>query len=130
MVLVDLRLPPVGHLVRFAVPGPEGGALLLHEDHERLPVGGAVGAPPCHRDAPVAGLLAQLGDITELGALEEALAHVGDVALDARFVAGMAHARRVGEEAAVLGVVEEAPGRARMEGVGPGHRRREIVDDG
>ena len=60
---------------------------------------------------------------------EEAFAHVGDAALDARLVAGTAHASGVGDEALVAGVLEEAPREARMERVGPGDRGREVIDD-
>ena len=39
------------------------------------------------------------------------------------------HARRVGDEASVAGVLEEAPGEARVQRVGHGHGGREVVDD-
>ena len=107
----------------------EGRALLLLEDLERAPVGRAVGALPRHLQAPAPGGGAHLGEVPELRALEEAFAHVRDAAFDARLVTGPAHARGVGDEAAVAGVLEEAPGEARVQRVGPGHGGREVVDD-
>ena len=86
-------------------------------------------ALPRHLEAPAAGGGAQVDDVPEVAALEEALAHVGDAAFDARLVAGMTHARGVGDEAAVAGVLEEAPREARVQRVGPGDGGREVIDD-
>ena len=41
----------------------------------------------------------------------------------------MTHARRVGDEASVTGVLEEAPGEPRVQRVGPGDGGREVIDD-
>ena len=41
----------------------------------------------------------------------------------------MTHARGVGDEAAVAGVLEEAPREARVQRVGPGDGGREVIDD-
>ncbi len=97
MVGVDRRRAPVGHFVRFAVPRGEQRALLLLEDLERAPAGRRVDALPRHLQTPAPGGGAHLGEVAEGGALEEALAHVRDAALDARLVAGPARARRVGD---------------------------------
>ena len=122
MVRVDRRRAPVGHFVRFPVPRGEGRALLLLlEDLERPPAGRPVDALPRHLQAPAPGGGAHLGEVAERGALEEALAHVGD--------AGPAHARGVGDEAAVAGVLQEAPREARVQRVGHGHGGREVIDD-
>ena len=129
MVGVDRRRAPVGHLVGLPVPGGEQRALLLLEDLERAFAGRPVDALPRHLQAPAPGGGAHLGEVPELGALEEALAHVGDAALDARLVAGPAHACRVADEAALAGVLEEAPREARVQRVGHGHGGREVVDD-
>ena len=118
-----------GSFVRFPVPRGEQRALLLLEDLERPPAGRPVDAQPRHLQAPAPGGGAQLGEVPELGALEEALAHVRDAALDARLVAGPAHACGVGDEAALAGVLQEAPREARVQRVGPGHGGREVVDD-
>ncbi len=119
----------VGDLVGLAVPGSEERELLLPEDLERPAAGRAVDALSRHLQAPAAGGGAQVDDVPEVAALEEALAHVGDAALDARLVAGMTHARGVGDEASVAGVLEEAPREARVQRVGPGDGGREVIDD-
>ena len=46
MVLVHLGIAPVGDLVELAVPGEQGLALLVLEDHQGLAAGGAVDASP------------------------------------------------------------------------------------
>ena len=129
VVGMDRGGPPVGDLVGLAVPGSEERELLLPEDLERPAAGRAVDALSRHLQAPAAGGGAQVDDVPEVAALEEALAHVGDAALDARLVAGMTHARGVGDEAAVAGVLEEAPREARVQRVGPGDGGREVIDD-
>ena len=85
-------------------------------------------ALPRHLEAPAPGGVAQFGEVPELRALEEALAHVRDAALDPRLVARLAHARGVADEATLAGVLEEAPREARVQRVGPGHGGREVVD--
>ena len=127
VVGMDLRRPPVGDLVGLPVPGGEQRALLL-EDLERAFAGRPVDALPRHLERPAPGGVAQFGEVPELRALEEALAHVRDAALDPRLVARPAHARGVADEAALAGVLEEAPGEARVQRVGPGHGGREVVD--
>ena len=62
------------------------------------------------------------------GVRQEALPDVGDVSLDFRLVPGMAHAGRVGNEAPVLAVLEEAACDVWTQGVGPGHGGREVVE--
>ena len=110
VVGVDRRRAPVGRLVRFPVPRGEGRALLLLEDLERPPVGRPVDALPRHLQAPAPGGGAHLGEVAEVGALEEALAHVRDAALDPGLVAGPAHACGVGDEAAVGVRTRGSPG--------------------
>ena len=85
-------------------------------------------ALPRHLERPAPGGVAQLGEVAKLRALEEALAHVRDAALDPRLVARLAHARGVADEATLAGVLEEAPREARVQRVGPGHGGREVVD--
>ena len=128
VVGMDLRRPPVGDLVGLPVPGGEQRALLLLEDLERAFAGRPVDALPRHLERPAPGGVAQLGEVAELRALEEALAHVRDAALDPRLVARLAHARGVADEAAPAGVLEEAPREARVQRVGPGHGGRKVVD--
>src|SRR5581483_39988 len=77
--------------------------------------------------APGARLLPQVREAVERPALEEALAHVRDAPLHVRLVLRVSRARRIGQEAAVLAVLQEAPRQPRRERVGPGHRRREVV---
>ena len=75
---MDRGGPPVGDLVGLAVPGSEERELLLPEDLERPAAGRAVDALPRHLEAPAAGGGAQVDDVPEVAALEEAFAHVGD----------------------------------------------------
>ena len=65
----------------------------------------------------------------EAGALEEAFPGVGHAPFHLGLVPGMPHPGRVNEEAPVLGVFQEAPAQARMQGVRPHHYGGEIVDD-
>ena len=129
MVLVDLGLPPVGDLVGLAVPGEQGLALLVLEDHQGLPVSGAVDAQPSHVAAPAPGLLPDIGQVSELAALEETLPGIGNATLHFGLVLGMARPGRVGDEAAALGVLQETPGEDGMQRVRRRHRGWAIVDD-
>ena len=52
MVLVDLGVAPVRDLVGLAVPRVQGLALLVLENHQWFPVGGAVNAEPRDIAAP------------------------------------------------------------------------------
>ena len=52
MVLMDGVGAPVGDLVGDAVPGDQGVAFLVLEDHQGLLAGGPVDAHPSHLQAP------------------------------------------------------------------------------
>ena len=102
MVLVHLGLAPVGDLVGLAVPGKQGLTLLVLEDHQRLPAGGAVDAEAGHVAAPAPGLLPDISQVPELAALEEALPGVGHATLHFWLVLGMTRPGSVSDEAAAL----------------------------
>src|SRR3990170_4038144 len=84
---------------------------------------------PGHLKTPPYGLSTEVGEIMELPALEETLPDVGDVSFDLRLVLGVTYPRRVGDEAPVLAVLQEAAGNVGIKGIGPGHGRWEIVED-
>ena len=86
----------------LAIPGREGVPLLILEDNQRLPPGGAVHAMPSNITAPARRLVPQVSHIREIPTLEEALPHLGDGTLDPWFVPGVTHPGRIGDEAAVL----------------------------
>ena len=129
MVLVDLGLPPVGDLVRIAVPGEQRLALLILEDHQGLPVGGAVDPQTRYLQAPALGLISDIDQVLELAAFEEPLPGVGDAALHFGFVLGVAGSGRVDDEASTLGVFQKATGEDGIQRVRGGHRGRAVVDD-
>ena len=129
VVLVHLGLAPVGDLVGLAIPGNQSIPLLILEDHQGLSPRGAVDAQTGDVAAPVPGLLPDIGQVFELAALEKALSGVGHASLHLGLVLGMTGPGRVGDEAPVLGVFQEAPGEDGMQRVGHRHRRRAIVDD-
>ena len=103
--------------------------LLLLEDHQRLPAGGAVDAHSGDLEAPLGRFGPEVGQPVEAGALEEAFPGVGHAPFHLGLVFGMPHPGRVNEEAPVLSVFQEAPAQARMQGVRPHYCGREIVDD-
>jgi hypothetical protein len=70
-----------------------------------------------------------VGDVEELFAAEEILAGVRNPALHPRFSGGMLGHRGVGDEAAILRVLEEDAVEAGRVAIGPGDGGREIVDD-
>ena len=126
---VDLGAAPVGDLIGLAVPGSQGLALLVQEDLQGLAAGGAVDAQSGDVAAPALGLISDICQVPEPAALEEALPCVLDAALHHGLVFGMAHPGRIGDEAPILGVFQEAPGQAGMQGVSSGHGGGEVVDD-
>ena len=71
---------------------------------------------------------AEVGQVTELTALEEAFPGVLDAPFYSRLVLGMAHPGGIGDEAPMLGVFQEATGEAGIQGVGARHRRGKVVD--
>src|SRR5439155_17628314 len=75
------------------------------------------------------GLLTAVVEVAKTPALEEALPHVADAALDVGLVLRPAHPRGVTEEAPLLAVLKKAAGGAGCQRVGPGHCRWEIVQD-
>ena len=95
MVGMHLGRAPIGHLVGLCVPLSERVALLLAEDGQGLPAGGAVYPLSGHLQAPPPSSRPHVREAGELPALEEPLPHVGHPTLHARLVPGMAHPRRV-----------------------------------
>ena len=129
MIGMDFGHSPVGEFVGFAVPGGQGAKLLLPEDLKRFSTSGAVDALPGHVTTPPGRGIPEVGQVPELSALEEALPHVLDAPLHEGLVLGVTHPCGVGDEATMLGVLQEAPGEPGVQSVGTGHRGREVVDD-
>ena len=84
---------------------------------------------PGHVTTPPGRGIPEVGQIPELPALEEALPHVLDAPLHVGLVPGVTHPCGVGDEATMLGVLQEAPGEPGVQSVGAGHRGGEVVDD-
>ena len=120
---------PVGDLVGLAVPREQGLALLVQEDLQGLTLRGAVNAHSGDITAPADRFRTEVGQIPELGSLEEAFPGVLDAAFYPGLVLGVSHPGRIGDEAPVLRVFQEAPGQAGMQGISAGHRCGEVVDD-
>ena len=78
---------------------------------------------------PAGRFRTEVGQVLEITALEEAFPDVLDAPLHLGLVPWMAHPGRIGDEAPVLGVFQKATGQAGMQGIGPGHRGGEVVDD-
>ena len=97
MVLVHLGLAPVGYLAGIAVPRDQYLALLVLEDQQWFPAGGAVEAQAGHVAAPADGLLPGVGQVPELPALEEAFPGAGHATLHFGLVLGMADPGGVGQ---------------------------------
>ena len=128
MVWVDPGSAPVRDIAGLAVPRHQGSTLLILEYRQGLPSGGAVSPRTGCLKTPALGFGSQLGRIVEIDALEEALPDVLNAPFDLGLVLGMADPRRVGDEAAVLGVLWEALGEDRMQDIRSRHCRRAVVD--
>lgn len=120
---------PVGDRIRVTVVRQQVGLLLLAEDGERPPAGGAVDALTRYLQAPAPGLRPQVGQVAKLAAFEEPFSDVGHAPLDVGFVLGMPRPGRVGQEAPLLAVLQEAAGRPRRQRVSTDHGGREVVQD-
>ena len=70
-----------------------------------------------------------MGQVLEIAALEEALPGVLDAAFHHGLVSWVTHPGRIGDEAPMLGVLQEATGQAGVQGVSASHRGGEVVDD-
>ena len=105
---MDLGAAPVGDLVGFAVPGVQGLALLVQEDLQRLTPGGAMNTQSGDVATPAGRFRTEVVQVLEFTALEEAFPDVLDAPLHLGLVPWMAHPGRIGDEAPVLGVFQEA----------------------
>ena len=110
MVLVDFSVAPVGDLVGLAVPLDQGVALLILEDHQGLPEGGAVDAQPSDIAASPRSFIPDMAQTPEVSALEETLPEVFDTPLHLGLVLGMANPCRVGDDNEALGGILGIPG--------------------
>jgi len=88
MVGVDRGGAPVGHGVGLAVVGQQVGPLLLLEDHQRQPPGGAMDPLAGHLQTPAPRLRPQVRQVAKLAALEEPFPCVGNTPLHLGFVFG------------------------------------------
>ena len=109
---VDLGGAPVGDLVGLAVPGSQRLALLVQEDLQGLTAGGAVDSLSGDVTAPASRFRTEVVQVFEIAALEEPLPGVLDAPLHYGLVFGVTHPGRIGDEAPVLGVFQEAAGQA------------------
>ena len=100
---MHLGVAPVCDLVGLAVPRDQCLTLLVLEDHQGLPVGGAVNALPRYIAAPALRLCSEVWQAIETAVLEEALPDVLDTPLHLGLVLGMPDSGRVGDETAALG---------------------------
>ena len=82
---------------------------------------------PGHLQTPLPRLLAQVSKVMELPAFEEALPGIRHLTLDLWLIFGMACSRRVGDEAAVLGILQKASGQSWIKRVSTHYSSREIV---
>ena len=71
-------------------------------------------ALPRHLQAPALGFPTQVSQPVKIAALEETLPDVGHAALHLGLVLGMTDPGRVGDEAAMLGVLQKASGQSGM----------------
>ena len=104
-------------------------ALLVLEDQQGLAPRGPVDAQPGDVAALALGLLPDIVQTAEFATLEKTFSGVGHAPFHLGLVLGMTDPRRVGDEAAALGVFHEVPGEGGMQGVRSRHRGRAIVDD-
>ena len=129
MIGVDFGRAPMGDLVWLAVPGDQDRLLLVQEDLQGLATSGSVDAHSGDVAAPAGRFRTEVGQVPEIAALEEALPGVLDAPLHYRLVLRVTHPGRIGDEAPVLGVFQEAAGQAGVQGVSAGNRGGEVVDD-
>jgi len=129
MIGMDGHLLPLGHVVDHTVVGLQLRLLLSIEDDPRQLARGAVDTQPDDFAAPALGLLPAVVEGAEAPTLEEALAQVFNPAFDVGLVLRPAHSCRVAEEAARLVIFEEVTGRPRLQRVGPGDGRGEVVEN-
>ncbi len=129
MVGMDGDLAPERDVVEHAIVWLHLPPFLGLEGLARELAGRTVDAQSGNLATPAFGLVPAVIQVAEVPSLEEAFAYVLDTALDVRFVFGLAHARRIDEEAASLAVLEEAPSRPRLQGVGTGDGGGEVVEN-
>ena len=92
---------PMGDLVGLAVPGGQGLAFLITEDHQGLTPGGAVDPLSGDITTPACRFFPEVGQVPELPAHDEALPHGLDAPLPVGLVLGLSHPGGVGYEAPV-----------------------------
>lgn len=118
---------PIGDIVGFIVVGQKLILFLFLEDHQWQTPCCAMHPPPGYLKIPLPRLLAQVLKVMELPAFEEALSGIWNLSLHFWFVLGMPRPCRVGDEAAVLGILQKASGQSRIKRVRTYHGSWEIV---
>ncbi|MBA7572042.1 hypothetical protein ES708_13817 [subsurface metagenome] len=129
MVLMHGSGMPVRDIIGITIIGQEFGFFLFLEDHQRQTPGGAMDPLPGYLQAPAPRLLAQVLKVVELPALEEAFSGIRHLAFDFWLIFWMTWSRRVGDKAAVLGVLQKAASQPWIERVRTDHRSREVIQD-
>ena len=130
VVRVDFGLGPHGRVEAPGYERPQLRFLLVLEDDQGAPSGGAVRALAGNLDAPADGLALDMVAIEPRLAAEEALAQVLHVALDDGLSRGVANNGGVDDEAPVRGVLGEGALEDGIVAVGLGDRCLEIVEHG
>jgi hypothetical protein len=115
-VIIGMHHPtmPVRDIVRLAVIREKGGLLFLLENHQGKASRGTMDTLASYLHTPVLRLSAQVCYANEVSALEEALPYILNATLHTGLVMGMAYSGRVGEEPAVLGILQKAAGETRV----------------
>ena len=126
---MDRHLRPARRIEAGAAQRLEGRALDGLEDLERPPACGAVDAAPRRLHAPAADLALGVIAVEEGLAAEEALAHIGDLALDVGFAGGHDRRRGVDDEAAMPAVLLEDATEDRVVAIGLADRGPHGIED-
>ena len=110
----------------FPGEGAKDGVLIL-EDRQRPPAGGAAGPYSGQLQALPRDLVPHVGQTVAIGALGNRSLAWRYVPFHLGLVLSVAGSRRADDEAPVLGVLRKAQGEHRMQGTEPHRRGREIA---
>jgi len=117
MVLMYDDIMPIRDIVGFIVVGHKLVLFLFLEDYQWQTPPCAMHPPPGYLKTPPPCLLTQVLKVMELSVFEEALPCIWNLLLHFGFVLGMPQPCRVGDEAAVLGILQKASGQSRIKRV-------------
>src|SRR5215470_2437450 len=129
MIRMNFALSPGRRLEAFGLEGNQLGLLFRLEHLQGHSPGGSVDAAASDLAAPDQSAARHVLEIDKRLPLEEALADVGHTIFHQRFVLGVARPGRIGQKAAVVGVLQKGPVEARGVGIGLSDTRFHSVDD-